>query len=77
MSTLDRRNAISQTKGNTLRLGADANVSSQFAIVLLFYRHIDQGIFSEHTNKVHQDRKTSKQCIGEGQGVVSTIGYFE
>jgi hypothetical protein len=47
--TLNRRDAVSQTEGNSLCLGSNTNVTRQLAIIviLLFHRHVDQGIFAK------------------------------
>jgi hypothetical protein len=48
---LNRGNAVSETQGDALRLGADANVACKFTIVviLLLDGDIDQSIFSKNT----------------------------
>ena len=49
---LHRRDAVAQTQGDALRLGADPNVSRQLAVIviLLFDRNINQGVFSKYTD---------------------------
>jgi hypothetical protein len=50
---LDRGDAVTQAKSNTLRLGSNSDVTRQLAIivVLLFHRDIHQGILAEDTFK--------------------------
>jgi hypothetical protein len=60
-ASLDRRDAVAQTESNTLRLRANANVSSKLSvvIVLLFNRDIHQGIFTKDTlsqNKIQEEK---------------------
>jgi hypothetical protein len=50
-ASLNRSDAVTQTERDTLRLRANANVSSKLAVVvvLLFNRDIHQGIFTKDT----------------------------
>jgi hypothetical protein len=59
-ASLDRSDAVTQAESDTLRLRANANVSSKLAVVvvLLFNRDIHQGIFTKDTlsqNKTQEE----------------------
>ena len=59
-SPLDGRDPVSQTEGNALSLRTNADVSSEFPIIvlLLFYGDVDQGILTKHTD-IGKSRKIS------------------